>query len=109
MVSGRLVNGYSKEDYILAVLARLSDAKWGVAGLQSVAVQGIENIECTDVLKWRGMVGRSLQPCRAPGVIENEVTRQIETRGKQIEEEMQMTEHDAEKIVRRGPEGEPAD
>ncbi|KAI1787243.1 hypothetical protein LXA43DRAFT_853266, partial [Ganoderma leucocontextum] len=33
VVSGRLVNGYGKDDYVLAVLARASGMSWDVAGL----------------------------------------------------------------------------
>ncbi|KAJ7109499.1 DUF726-domain-containing protein [Mycena epipterygia] len=82
LVSGRLVNGYSQDDYVLAVLSRLSNVSWGVAGLQSVdGVIGLDNVLCADVdghTKWRGMIGRSLQQCGAPGVIDQRVDEQAE-------------------------------
>ena len=81
LVSGRLVNGYSTDDYVLAVMSRASDASWRVAGLQAVDVMGVENVLCESVdghTKWRGMVGRCLQVCGAPGIIDKEVDRQME-------------------------------
>jgi hypothetical protein len=66
LVSGRLVNGYSSNDYVLAVLSRASNASWNVAGLQPVDVLGIENVYCQGVdghTKWREMVGSCLRDC----------------------------------------------
>ena len=76
VVAGRLVNGYSKRDYVLAVLARLSGGTWGVAGLQPVGVEGVENVECAEVdghLRWKALLGRELLRCAAPGVDEAQV------------------------------------
>ncbi|KAF8892495.1 DUF726-domain-containing protein [Infundibulicybe gibba] len=61
LVSGRLVNGYSTNDYVLAVLSRASDARWSVAGLEPIEVMGVENVLCDDVdghTKWRAMIGK---------------------------------------------------
>ena len=80
VVAGRLVNGYSKRDYVLAVLARLSEGSWGVAGLQPVDVSGVENVECEDVdghLRWKGLLGRELLRCGAQGVEEALVKQEI--------------------------------
>lgn len=79
VVCGRLLNGYAKEDYILAVLSRASDASWGVAGLQAVQVKGVENVECyvDGHMKWRGLIGRCLRECGASGVINEEVDTQL--------------------------------
>ncbi|KAF7294835.1 hypothetical protein MIND_01021400 [Mycena indigotica] len=62
LVSGRLVNGYSQDDYVLAVLCRLSSVSWGVAGMQSVDVLGVENVLCEvdGHTRWRTMIGKSL-------------------------------------------------
>lgn len=70
VVCGRLINGHAKEDYILAVLSRASDASWDVAGLQAVRVKGVENIECEvdGHMKWRGLMGSCLRTCGAPGI-----------------------------------------
>ncbi|KIP08134.1 hypothetical protein PHLGIDRAFT_69848, partial [Phlebiopsis gigantea 11061_1 CR5-6] len=108
VVSGRLVNGYAAQDYILAVLARVSDMSWGVAGLQPVNVQGVENFPCTEVdghLKWRGMVGRCLQMCNAPGVVDSEVTLQIERKEMSIAAAVDMSQIDAERTIQAGPDG----
>jgi hypothetical protein len=80
VVCGRLVNGFAKDDYILAILSRASDASWGVAGLQAVQVKGVENVECEGVdghLKWRGLIGRCLKDSGAPGIMNEEVEIQL--------------------------------
>ena len=81
VVAGRLVNGYGANDHVLAVLSRVSNVTWNVAGMGPVPVQGVENIDCSEVdghLKWRRMVGHCLAECRAPGIVEYEVERQLE-------------------------------
>lgn len=88
LVSGRLVNGYCTSDFVLAILSRASDATWGIAGLQSVDVQGVENIQCEGVeghLQWRGMIRRCLVECRAPEIVASEVESQLESMTEQIE------------------------
>lgn len=110
LVSGRVVNGYNQNDYILAVLARASGASWGVAGLQPIQVQGVENIECAEVdghLKWRGMVGKCLQMCAAPGILDDQVELQLENKGKEIAEEMESNQRAAEEKLKQdgGPDG----
>ncbi|KAH6848402.1 hypothetical protein B0I37DRAFT_432674 [Chaetomium sp. MPI-CAGE-AT-0009] len=48
VVSGRLVNVYSENDYILGFLYRTSSIEFGLAGLQRVTgVDGIENVDVT--------------------------------------------------------------
>lgn len=110
VVSGRLVNGYATQDYVLAVLARVSHMSWGMAGLQPVLVQGVENVDFTeDVgghLKWRGMVGRCLQRCNAPGVVDSEVRLQLESSAREIAAEIDMSQGEAEKIIEAGQEDE---
>lgn len=107
VVSGRLVNGYATQDYILAVLARVSHMSWGMAGMQPVEVQGVENVDFTEEvnghLKWRGMVGRCLQICNAPGVVDSEVKLQLERQAKKIAAATDMTQGDAERIIEAGP------
>lgn len=59
VVSGRLVNGYARDDYMLAVLCRASEATWEVAGLEEIDVKGIENMCCEGVeghRMWRSMI-----------------------------------------------------
>ena len=42
VAAGRVVNGYGRDDYVLAVLARVSGANWRVAGLSPVDVPGVD-------------------------------------------------------------------
>jgi hypothetical protein len=80
VVCGRLVNGFAKEDYILAVLSRVSDASWGVAGLEAVQVKGVENVECEGVdghLRWRELIGKCLKDSGALGIMDKDVGTQL--------------------------------
>ncbi|KAJ7509996.1 DUF726-domain-containing protein [Mycena galericulata] len=105
LVSGRLVNGYSQDDYVLAVLSRLSNISWGVAGLRLVDVSGVDNVFCKDVdghTKWRGMIGRSLQQCGAPGLLDVRVDEQAEEAAAEPESgEVEMTEEEVAQVVNR--------
>lgn len=68
LVSGRLVNGYSSNDYVLGVLSRVSDGNWNVAGLQAIDTMGIENVLCEEVdghTMWREKIGECLRECKA--------------------------------------------
>ncbi len=106
VVAGRLVNGYGKNDYILAILARVSDMNWSVAGLGPVELQGVENVACDEVdghLKWRGMIGRCLAECGAPGVDAARVQKQLDVKATEISKEMDMDEKEAERAVQAGP------
>ncbi|KAJ7271900.1 DUF726-domain-containing protein [Mycena haematopus] len=105
LASGRVVNGYSQDDYVLAVLSRLSNISWGVAGLQPVDVMGVENIFCKDVdghTKWRSMIGRSLQQCGAPGIVDERVDEQAEEATRlETEIDLQMTQEEVDEIVKK--------
>ena len=66
VVSGRLVNVYSANDYVLGFLYRTSSLQYGVAGLQKV--EGVPNVENIDVsqtvsghLRYRYLVGSILK------------------------------------------------
>ena len=66
VVSGRVVNVYSTEDYILGYLYRSSSIQLGVAGLQSIEnVNGVENVDVSDLVsghtKYRLLIGQILQ------------------------------------------------
>ncbi|KZT11351.1 DUF726-domain-containing protein [Laetiporus sulphureus 93-53] len=106
VVAGRLVNGYSSNDYILAVLSRVSNMSWGVAGLVPVSVKGVENVSCASVdghLKWRSMVGQCLQSCSAPGIVGREVQKQIDERDKKAEADMDLCDLNVQEILREEP------
>lgn len=66
VVAGRLVNVYSRQDYVLAFLYRTSSAQLGVAGIQPVDhVHGVENYDVTDHvaghLKYMHVTGKILR------------------------------------------------
>ncbi|RDX56805.1 DUF726-domain-containing protein [Lentinus brumalis] len=106
VVAGRVVNGYSKNDYVLAVLSRVSDMNWNVAGMGPIELRGVENIACDQVdghVKWRGMIGQCLAQCDAPGVDRVQVQEQVDTKGKEISEVMDMDEKEAKAAVQAGP------
>ncbi|GAB7337079.1 hypothetical protein MBLNU457_g2483t1 [Dothideomycetes sp. NU457] len=51
VVSGRLVNVYSTNDYILGFLYRSSSVQYGIAGLQPIeGVAGVQNVDVTDLV-----------------------------------------------------------
>jgi hypothetical protein len=51
VVSGRFVNVYSENDYILAFLYRTSSVQLGIAGLQAVeGVHGVESVNVADLV-----------------------------------------------------------
>lgn len=101
VVAGRLVNAYvsAEEDYVLAVLSRLSlsslttaavEADWGVAGLQPVPVSGVENVKIEGVhshVQWRGMVGKALTTCEVRDLDMDEVHLQERQVAKLLKEE----------------------
>ena len=65
VVSGRLVNVFSQNDYILGFLYRTSSIQLGVAGLQEIqGVHGVENVDVSDLvsghLKYQYLVGAIL-------------------------------------------------
>ena len=68
LVSGRVVNGYSDKDYVLAVVCRAAEGSWRVAGLEPVGVKGVENVKCQFVeghSMWRERLGQCLAECQA--------------------------------------------
>ncbi|XP_071735305.1 uncharacterized protein [Rutidosis leptorrhynchoides] len=50
VVSGRLINAYSTNDWMLGVAFRASLLTQGLAGIQSVNVPGIENVDVTELI-----------------------------------------------------------
>ena len=65
-VSGRLVNVYSENDYVLGFLYRTSSIQFGVAGLQKIeGLPSVENIDVSETvsghLRYRYLVGSILK------------------------------------------------
>ena len=84
VVSGRLVNVYSENDYILAFLYRTSSIQYGVAGLQEAQdVKGIENVNVTDIvsghLRYQYLCGSVLEKIGFEDVDVVEVAKEEET------------------------------
>ncbi|KAK1830802.1 hypothetical protein QBC39DRAFT_353337 [Podospora conica] len=66
VVSGRLVNVYSENDYLLGFLYRTSSIQFGVAGLQKIAgIDGVENVDVSAKvsghLRYQHLVGSILK------------------------------------------------
>ncbi|KAK8008981.1 YSIRK family gram-positive signal peptide [Apiospora marii] len=74
VVSGKLFNVYSENDYILAFLYRATSAQLGIAGLQAIQeeVEGVENLdlsaEVTGHLRYPDLMPKILTRCGFPNV-----------------------------------------
>ncbi|KAI1800140.1 DUF726-domain-containing protein [Daldinia bambusicola] len=63
VVTGRVVNAYSANDYVLAFLYRSSSVQLGVAGLHPVLdVQGVENVDVGDLVKGHTLYRHATAP-----------------------------------------------
>ncbi|XMA13230.1 hypothetical protein WAI453_006021 [Rhynchosporium graminicola] len=97
VVSGRLVNSYSENDYILAFLYRTSSIQYGVAGLQEAQdVKGIENVNVSEMvsghLRYQYLVGSILEKIGFEDIDTEEVAREEETLALLEEEEKKEEE-----------------
>ena len=106
VVSGRLINVYSEQDYILAFLYRTTSAQLSIAGLQGIEeVYGVENYDMSGLvaghLKYMHMTGTILKEVDWMDVDE-EVLRHEEMLIKQMNEE-------AEELEKKGEDPEKAD
>ncbi|KJE93810.1 hypothetical protein CAOG_04552 [Capsaspora owczarzaki ATCC 30864] len=50
VVAGRFVNGYSRGDWLLTFLYRAASAQLSIAGIAPVEVEGIENVDLSDLI-----------------------------------------------------------
>jgi hypothetical protein len=97
VVSGRVVNCYSREDFILGFLYRASSAVFEVAGLQAIeGVNGVENYDFSAQVeghtRYRYMIGQILQQIDFEDVDPSEVEREyaiLKAFDKQEENEQQ--------------------
>lgn len=91
-VSGRLVNVYSKNDYLLGFLHRASSLQYGVAGLIPISgLLGVENVDVSeDVsghLRYRYLIGSILQKIGFEDIDKAEVAKEAEAFKIMVEEE----------------------
>lgn len=92
VVSGRLVNVYSENDYVLGFLYRTSSIQLGVAGLQKIeGLPGVENVDVSESvnghLRYRYLIGHILQKIGFEGVSTDEVQKEEHALRKMDEEE----------------------
>lgn len=91
-VSGRLVNVYSENDYLLAFLYRTSSLQYGVAGLMPISgLYDVENVDVSETvsghLRYRYLVGSILQKIGFEDIDKTEVDKEAEAFKKVVEEE----------------------
>ena len=91
-VSGRLVNVYSTNDYLLAFLHRASSLQYGVAGLAPIqGLSGVENFDLSDTvsghLRYRYLAGAILQKIGFEGLDKVEIAKEAEAFKRMAEEE----------------------
>ena len=91
-VSGRLVNVYSENDYLLAFLYRTSSLQLGVAGLMPISgLHDVENVDVSETvsghLRYRYLVGSILQKIGFEDIDKGEVDKEAEAFKKVVEEE----------------------
>jgi hypothetical protein len=97
VVSGRVVNVFSKQDFILGFLYRTSSVQLGVAGLQPVeGVHGVQNVDVSELvdghLQYRYLTGSILRKIGFEDVDIEEVERAEAEMKKQQEEEKKERE-----------------
>lgn len=73
VVSGKMFNVYSENDYILAFLYRATSIQLGIAGLQEIKdIEGVENLNLTQEvqghLRYADLIGNILVRCGFPDI-----------------------------------------
>ena len=91
-VGGRLINVYSKNDYLLAFLHRTSSLQYGVAGLMPISgLSGVENYDVSEIvsghLRYRYLIGSILQRIGFEDIDKDEVTKEVDAFKKMAEVE----------------------
>ncbi|KAL2128251.1 hypothetical protein VTI74DRAFT_9454 [Chaetomium olivicolor] len=103
VVSGRLVNAYSENDYILGFLYRTSSIEFGLAGLQRITgVEGIENVDVTAKVslhpRYQYLVGSILRHIGWEDTVQDQIARDeaemscYEDRNRKYEERREAVE-----------------
>ncbi|KAF2198758.1 DUF726-domain-containing protein [Delitschia confertaspora ATCC 74209] len=110
VVSGRLVNVFSTNDYILAFLYRTSSIQYGVAGLQPIlGVHGVQNVDVSELvnghLRYRYLTGSVLKKIGFEDVDVKEVEKEEDDM--RAVEELERTESEKnQRKVKGRDEGE---
>ncbi|KAI1376004.1 DUF726-domain-containing protein [Hypoxylon crocopeplum] len=93
VVTGRVVNAYSTNDYILAFLYRSSSIQFGVAGLHPVLnVEGVENIDVGDLVKGHTLYRHATAPILKHIGFEDIDLQEIENEERQLAEQEKKEE-----------------
>ena len=95
-VTGRLVNVYSENDYLLAFLYRSASLQYGVAGLMPVSgLSGVENLDVSEMvsghLRYRYLIGSILDKIRFEDVDKDEIAKEVKAFEAVVEEEKKNT------------------
>lgn len=109
VVTARVVNVYSTEDYILGFLYRSTKLEFGVAGLQEVkGVFGVENVDMSNTVKghdrYRYLVGSILTKIGFGDIDFNRVAEQeralevVERKKEQIQKHVRQHKKDSQQI-----------
>lgn len=111
VVSNRLVNVYSENDYVLGFLYRTSSIQYGIAGLQKIeGLPGVENVDVSESvsghLRYRYLIGHILQKIGFEGISAEEVQKEEHALHKMDEEEKRK--RDSEGGAKEGGEEEEA-
>lgn len=104
VVTNRLVNVYSANDYVLGFLYRTSSIQYGVAGLQKIeGLPSVENVDVSETisghLRYRYLVGSILQKIGFEDLHMGEVEREQAALKKMDEEQKKKTLLDQGKEV----------
>lgn len=110
VVSGRLVNVYSENDYILAFLYRTSSIQYGVAGLRPAEyVKGVENVDVSDIvsghLRYRYLTGAILKKIGCEDIDIEEVEQEEE----ELKEIAELEEKEAKENLEKLEKGKVTD
>ncbi|OJJ47160.1 hypothetical protein ASPZODRAFT_50271, partial [Penicilliopsis zonata CBS 506.65] len=119
VVSGRIVNVFSRNDSVLALLYRTSSLQLGVAGLQPVTdLPGVENIDASDTvsghLRYQHMIGNllgmiGLESLDCEALSREEVALLVEDRQEEqdrLRHEQEAGVENQEETIRRSLESE---
>ena len=101
-VSGRLINVYSENDYVLRFLYRTSSMQYSVAGLSKIAgLPSIENVDVSSTvnghLRYRHLVGSILSQLGFEDLDMTEVEKEKAAFAKLVEEEERQSYADTAK------------